>query len=47
MVDGISSTLANGPGAGGLITSASLSTIVGSLYPVESGKLLPPSEAIP
>jgi len=47
VVLGTSSTLERGPGAGGLITSANLSTIVGSLYPVASGRELPPSEAIP
>ena len=44
---GTSSTLESGLGVGGLITSANLSTIVGNLYPVASGKEFPPSEAIP
>ena len=44
---GTSSTLESGPGAGGLITSANISIIVGNIYPVVSGKEFPTSEAIP
>ena len=44
---GTSSMDSNGPGLGGLITSGSLSTIAGTLYPVVSARLLPPSDAIP
>ena len=47
MVEGTSSTDERGPGAGGLITSAKCSTIVGSLKPDASGKEFPPSEAWP
>jgi hypothetical protein len=47
VVLGTSSTDSNGPGAGGLMTSGNFSTVVGFLYPVVSGKLFPPSEAIP
>ena len=47
VIDGISSTLVSCPGTGGLITSANLCTKTGRLYPFESGKLFPPSDATP
>ena len=47
VVEGTSSTEERGPGAGGLITSAKCSTIVGSLKPDASGREFPPSDAYP